>query len=545
VAQVQQKVVMGEFGVGHESALHRSMVTFVSNVVAEQERRRPYHEQLIHKCERAVRALWPRAVVKAYGSCVTGLCLPTSDLDLVICLPKVHRDAPAESPGDLEGRNAIRQTWQQEFARKLSDESLSGWNTHTSSSGNKGWVVRESINLIVQTAVPIITLVATPRPLTRGAAATAAAAAVAARAGIGAQYGDDGSSSEHKAEIDDMPPPIRLDISFEGPNHHGLATNGLVTSLVKEHPALRALVLILKQFLYERGFDQAYTGGLSSYGLVLMVARFLQSHKHAYEHEHRTRGAGAAGAGAGEVGEEEEQNHKHKHKRSSSGGSVGSNIGGAHDDNWGRLLRRFLHFYGCEFEPRSTGISVRSWSYPHRTGMAMSGPAGAYASSSFDTLHIEDPLNIHNNVGRNCFRIAQIQRAFADAFAALTSTSIPTAIGSPGAATSAIGGADDSTPTQAMSGKADSASAGSGSQTTSTAGDSVGRVASSTSSSSKDVGGASGADEHQSFMQCSDLRQMLQNSEGRSTQHTVESVMHGHNHHDNNAQHVLVGGDAV
>ena len=30
---------------------------------------------------------------------------------------------------------------------------------------------------------------------------------------------------------------------------------------------------------------------------------------------------------------------------------------------------------------------------------------------------IEDPLNLQNNVARNCFRIRQIQRAFASASA--------------------------------------------------------------------------------------------------------------------------------
>ncbi|CAM9723059.1 unnamed protein product [Choristocarpus tenellus] len=38
----------------------------------------------------------------------------------------------------------------------------------------------------------------------------------------------------------------------------------------------------------------------------------------------------------------------------------------------------------------------------------------------FDPLFIEDPLNFSNNVGRNCFRIYQIQRAWSDAHASLT-----------------------------------------------------------------------------------------------------------------------------
>eukprot|EP00624_Nannochloropsis_granulata_P006083 evm.model.NODE_4407_length_63659_cov_22.504595.25 len=35
-----------------------------------------------------VQSLWPRAQVKAFGSFVSGLALPSSDVDLVICLPK-------------------------------------------------------------------------------------------------------------------------------------------------------------------------------------------------------------------------------------------------------------------------------------------------------------------------------------------------------------------------------------------------------------------------------------------------------------------------
>lgn len=37
----------------------------------------------------------------------------------------------------------------------------------------------------------------------------------------------------------------------------------------------------------------------------------------------------------------------------------------------------------------------------------------------FDPLYIEDPLRPQNNVGRNCFRISQIQQAFAQAYTEL------------------------------------------------------------------------------------------------------------------------------
>lgn len=38
---------------------------------------------------------------------------------------------------------------------------------------------------------------------------------------------------------------------------------------------------------------------------------------------------------------------------------------------------------------------------------------------TFDPLFVEDPLSVGNNVGRNAFRIIQVQRAFSDAHRAL------------------------------------------------------------------------------------------------------------------------------
>lgn len=47
-------------------------------------------------------------------------------------------------------------------------------------------------------------------------------------------------------------------------------------------------------------------------------------------------------------------------------------------------------------------------------------PEGSQAMPyTFDPLFVEDPLSDGNNVGRNAFRIFQIQRAFSDAHRAL------------------------------------------------------------------------------------------------------------------------------
>jgi len=152
---------------------------------------------------------------------------------------------------------------------------------------------------------------------------------------------------------------------------------------------------------------ESYSGGLSSYGLVLMVARYLQ--------------------------EQSEQM------------------------DTGSLLMGFLDFYSNHFDPRTTGISVGRRCYfsrehscppqgtritPPTATTTTSGVRGFPSSVStyynagdnqqhcfnqpykFDPLYIEDPMCPTNNVGRNCFRVFQIQRAWYDAWRLLEDTLI-------------------------------------------------------------------------------------------------------------------------
>ncbi|CAN0250467.1 unnamed protein product, partial [Phaeothamnion confervicola] len=125
------------------SRLCEDLSAFLAYVTVQEQQRFEAKLAAYARCKAVVRGLWPRAQVQLYGSFVTGLSLPWSDLDLVICLPKVRKDAPALTPGPLEGRNAIKETWQQELARSLAGAR---------------WVDRESIHVISHTAVPVIKL---------------------------------------------------------------------------------------------------------------------------------------------------------------------------------------------------------------------------------------------------------------------------------------------------------------------------------------------------------------------------------------------------
>ncbi|KAI8911735.1 hypothetical protein EDD86DRAFT_188649, partial [Gorgonomyces haynaldii] len=72
---------------------------------------------------------------------------------------------------------------------------------------------------------------------------------------------------------------FRIDISFNSQN--GLETVEIVNKFLNDSvcgEGLRSLMLILKQFLSQRHLNEVYTGGISSYSLLLMIASFLKLH---------------------------------------------------------------------------------------------------------------------------------------------------------------------------------------------------------------------------------------------------------------------------
>ena len=70
---------------------------------------------------------------------------------------------------------------------------------------------------------------------------------------------------------------FHIDISEESEKHFGLKTVELVKSYLKAYKVLEPIILALKTLLNNGNLNNPYTGGLSSYGLILMVVSFIQS----------------------------------------------------------------------------------------------------------------------------------------------------------------------------------------------------------------------------------------------------------------------------
>ncbi|KAJ4927811.1 hypothetical protein JOQ06_015613 [Pogonophryne albipinna] len=77
-------------------------------------------------------------------------------------------------------------------------------------------------------------------------------------------------------KLTDQETEVKVDISFNVET--GVKAASFIKGYVKMYPVLPYLIFVLKQFLLQRDLNEVFTGGISSYSLILMVISFLQLH---------------------------------------------------------------------------------------------------------------------------------------------------------------------------------------------------------------------------------------------------------------------------
>uniref|UniRef100_A0A0K2UNL3 polynucleotide adenylyltransferase n=1 Tax=Lepeophtheirus salmonis TaxID=72036 RepID=A0A0K2UNL3_LEPSM len=251
---------------------------------------------VVERIRSAINELYPAARVEISGSFRTGLYLPTSDIDLVIC-----------------GK------WESLPLRTIERVLL-----------EKKIASPDSLRVLDKAAVPIV-------------------------------------------KLTDIRSDIKVDISFNMSN--GVRAAELIKHFKKLYPSLPKLIYVLKQFLLQRDLNEVFTGGLSSYSLILLVISYLQHH---YSQE--TASSGRA--------------------------------------NLGVMLIEILELYGRNFNFMNTAIRITDGgSYISKTKF-QKVIANGYAPA---LLSIEDPLDHTNDVGRSSYGFVTVQNSFDRAFAVLTS----------------------------------------------------------------------------------------------------------------------------
>lgn len=153
---------------------------------------------------------------------------------------------------------------------------------------------------------------------------------------------------------------MKIDVTVQDPRHNGLKCVQLVQDYLKEYDCLRYLVLPLKQLIYNSELNDPYQGGITSYGLILMIVAFLQF----------------------------------KVKNIDSIQNIKPNLG--------KLFIEFLNFY-MNFEYTGTEINPLK-----PNDLAMNNDPFKKLPQQFvefnQCMHIKDPLNPANNVSRSAHK---------------------------------------------------------------------------------------------------------------------------------------------
>ncbi|KAM4706126.1 terminal nucleotidyltransferase 4A [Rhinophrynus dorsalis] len=179
-------------------------------------------------------------------------------------------------------------------------------------------------------------------------------------------------------KLTDLETEVKVDISFNVKT--GVKAAQFIKDCVKEYALLPYLILVLKQFLLQRDLNEVFTGGISSYSLILMAISFLQLHP-------RIDARSA-------------------------------------NENLGMLLVEFFELYGRNFNYLKTGIRIRNGGGYIAKEEIMKAMANGYRPSM---LCIEDPLLPENDVGRSSYGAVQVQQVFDYAYLVLSRAVSPLA----------------------------------------------------------------------------------------------------------------------
>ncbi|KAI0748435.1 hypothetical protein C8Q80DRAFT_1104159 [Daedaleopsis nitida] len=162
-----------------------------------------------------------------------------------------------------------------------------------------------------------------------------------------------------------------VDISINQGN--GVTTGKMVKQFLQELPALRSLVLIIKNFLSQRSMNEVFTGGLGSYSIVCLAISFLQMHP--------------------------------KIRR----GEIDPSR------NFGVLAMEFFELYGSYFNYQEVGISLRDGgSYYNKR------QRGWYDFREPRLLSIEDPGDPTNDISRGSYNFMRVRTTLAGAHGIMT-----------------------------------------------------------------------------------------------------------------------------
>lgn len=316
--------------------LSSDMDVFMRRRSAALTARRRERCDLLASLQEIVQSIWPgRCKVEMYGSCATRLDLPSSDLDVVVCGLDRHNANPSHRENE-----SVKHVSSPRFDQPSSIGNYH--HPHfipLSANGNRvmrlaaelekiPWAVQ--VKPIPTASVPVIKILADPSRLpgsgqidwmlqqrhlssnSNGAMSvdprpqcTVNKNNQATAQHIGTQQNIRPSSNAlpgflpTNSSYPSSSPPWRgadvmngllsLDITFEGPEHGGLGSTAFSARVIQEAcnesglppestPAVKVL-MVIKELLAQRRLNEPFSGGLSSYAILLLLVAVIKERR--------------------------------------------------------------------------------------------------------------------------------------------------------------------------------------------------------------------------------------------------------------------------
>jgi DNA polymerase sigma len=325
--------------------LNKDLLDYQKYITEKINKKIPLISNMINEIKATLNTLTQDYDIQIYGSYANNLCMPWSDLDLVL----VNKNANLNDNNYQDNNNNNENNNENillEQNNDLQSDSASIANTDSTRETfnskmendyliqlyyklkNKTWI--KQLILTENLSIKILRIIA-------------------------------------KEAYSDM----NIDISFDSEKHNGLKCVNLVKSYLKEYTVLKPITIALKAILQSANLHNPNKGGLSSYGLILMVVSYIQSQK--------------------------------------------ENFGLKNEpDLIGKIFYGFLKHYGILFDFNKYLILT----YPiNETNYANNDKESFLNINQFSQeFIILDPLNNKNNVANSSFQFMNLKMAFMIAF---------------------------------------------------------------------------------------------------------------------------------
>ncbi|CAJ1943142.1 unnamed protein product [Cylindrotheca closterium] len=319
--------------------LTRDINIFMKRRENALEARRRERGAVLLALQGTVSSIWPNLCnVEMYGSCATQLDLPSSDLDVVVTglyKPAMKPSKPGPNKGHPQKTNEDRRSPTEPTSNGGSSGSVAGNSCsndpvkdriaaqqaellhpgYSHISQNAERIVRLAVELETQpwavhvkaiptASVPVIKILADPTRISGNGEWLMQEPSVAEASAVSSnQRGmlkQDKTSRSAQSPMptfqsqqtlpwrgaDVMNGLLKVDITFEGPEHGGIGSTKFSSRVVKEFcdetslpqdgtPAVQVL-MVVKELLAQRRLNEPFSGGLSSYALLLLVISVLR-----------------------------------------------------------------------------------------------------------------------------------------------------------------------------------------------------------------------------------------------------------------------------